>query len=290
MPNSVVPRAGYRSVGGQLVGATVAGARHARVELLRRSSGGVIPWQFRQPAATLFWFRSGFRRFRLDIDGRGIEAGMSAANTLCYFPAQVPIDGEFVVDPLCDYAVVFLDPELATARGMPAPDRPFVGFTHERLICGLRDLTREAARPDSVFELYAEGWALSSMAHLVRLTGGLAGNASDRGTGLPAASLRRVEDYVRSRLSERLTVDVLADVAGFSRRHFARAFKQSVGQTPLRYVHEMRINAAKRRLAAGERSITSIAADSGFSHSQHFSTAFRLATGATPSDYRRDCH
>src|ERR1700754_3733454 len=104
-PNDVVAPAGYRCVGGQLVSATVAGARHTRVELLRRSSGGVIPWRFRQPAAALFWFRSGFRRFRLDIDGRSIEAGVSAGSALCFFLAQVPVDGEFVVDPLCDYAV-----------------------------------------------------------------------------------------------------------------------------------------------------------------------------------------
>ena len=78
-------------------------------------------------------------------------------------------------------------------------------------------------------------------------------------------------------------------MARFSRRHFTRAFKQSVGQTPLRYVHEMRINEAKRLLAAGKQSITLIAVDSGFSHVQHFSTAFRLATGATLSEYRRNC-
>jgi AraC family transcriptional regulator len=88
-------------------------------------------------------------------------------------------------------------------------------------------------------------------------------------------------------LAERLTVDELADAAGFSRRHFTRAFRRSVGQSPSSFVRDMRIEEAKRRLETGDQSITSIAVEFGFGHVQHFSTAFRLATGVAPSEYRR---
>lgn len=42
-----VARGSYRQVGGELVDATVAGARHARIELLSRRSRGAITWRFR---------------------------------------------------------------------------------------------------------------------------------------------------------------------------------------------------------------------------------------------------
>jgi AraC family transcriptional regulator len=68
-----------------------------------------------------------------------------------------------------------------------------------------------------------------------------------------------------------------------------RAFQESTGSSPHRYVLALRIEAAKRRLSDTDDSLTSIALSSGFSHSQHFSAAFRQATGMRPSDFRRQC-
>lgn len=285
MPDEDVAVNAHRRVGGRLIDSSVVHAGYTRVELLRRSSSGAISWQFRQPTLTLIWFRTGVREFRLDIDGRCFEETAAGVAGLCYFPAQVDIEGEFRVDALCDYTVVFVEPELVASHTVRLPDRPVLGISHGPLVRSLRDLSREALRADSVFGLYAEGWALQSLAHLARLGGG--GHRHQGPTpGLPASSLRRVEDFVRAHLAERLTVDDLAAAAGFSRRHFLRAFKQSVGQTPLRYVQELRLDEARRQLAAGRRPVTDIAADCGFSHVQHFSTAFRRATGLTPSQFR----
>jgi len=85
----------------------------------------------------------------------------------------------------------------------------------------------------------------------------------------------------------KVTIDELAGIAGFSQRHFIRAFQRSVGQTPLRYVRTLRLEEATRRIAQGESSITSIAIECGFSHVQHLSNSFRQATGMSPSQYRR---
>jgi AraC family transcriptional regulator len=285
-PNDIVPDAGDIGGAGQLVSTTLADARHARVELLL-SSGGPVSWRFRPSVASLLWVRSGLREGCLDVHGRGARAHVSATKSLFFYPAQARFDGEFVVDPVCDYSVVFLDPESTTAPGIRLPVEPMLGFAHEPLVRGLRDLREEAEREDGLFDLYAEGWATLAMAHLVRLAGRAPDGRSDRGSGLPVASLRRVEEHVRSRLAERLTVDELADAAGFSRRHFTRAFRRSVGLSPLSFVRDMRIEEAKRRLETGGWSIASIAVELGFGHPQHFSTAFRLATGLAPSEYRR---
>lgn len=282
-----VGRDGSRHVGGRLLNAAAVESEHARVEVLRRGSAGRISWQFEQPSPALFWFKSGVRSMRLHVNGSAYDALVAGSRRLCYFPSSVHIVGEFVVDPVVDYSAVFLDPSLAHRYGLQLPAQPLIGMTHASLEYGLHDLTRHTRQSDSAAELLVEGWALQSLAHLARLEVGVRRPCGESAPGLPAASLARVERYVRERLAEPFGVDQLAEVAGFSRRHFLRAFKQRSGQTPMRYVHSLRIDHAKLLLDESDRSITAIAAACGFSHAQHLSAAFRDATGMTPSEYRR---
>ena len=105
--------------------------------------------------------------------------------------------------------------------------------------------------------------------------------------GLPALKLQRIEEFVRANLGDTISLSDLSGVAGLSKRHFLRAFQESTGTSPHRYVLGMRIESAKRRLSETDESLTSIALSSGFSHSQHFSAAFRQATGQRPSVFRQ---
>src|ERR1700730_2567149 len=54
--------------------------------------------------------------------------------------------------------------------------------------------------------------------------------------GLPPRALQRVRQYVDAHLNEKIRIHSLANVAGLSIYHFARAFKQSEGLTPHDYV------------------------------------------------------
>jgi AraC family transcriptional regulator len=174
-------------------------------------------------------------------------------------------------------------------RLSPELGRPLVASSNEALRHGLGELGREAAAPDDVFDLFAEGWAMQAMAHLSRLAGGHHSSREISRGGLAAANLRRVQDYVHSNLAATITLVELSRVAGLSRRHFLRAFRESTGDTPLGYVRALRIEEAKRRLSQGSQSITEVALDCGFSHAQHFATTFRTATGLAPSAFRRVC-
>src|SRR5262245_25378858 len=50
--------------------------------------------------------------------------------------------------------------------------------------------------------------------------------------GIAPGALRRVNEYIDAHFTEKIQTEDLAKVAGLSARHFARAFKQSTGQTP----------------------------------------------------------
>jgi len=105
--------------------------------------------------------------------------------------------------------------------------------------------------------------------------------------GLDRRRLFRVVDYIEANLEGDLTIDRMASIACLSRYHFARAFKQAVGQSPHRYVSAKRLERAKTLLIQGDRSLVAIAHALRFSCQANFTRAFRQAVGLTPGQYRQ---
>ena len=110
-------------------------------------------------------------------------------------------------------------------------------------------------------------------------------NAVRRREAITTADLLRVTDFVDANIGRALRLVDLADVAGMSQFYFARAFKAAMNETPMRYVLERRIVAAKVALG-GAKAIAVVALDAGFSSQSHFTTSFRLVTGVTPATWR----
>ena len=105
--------------------------------------------------------------------------------------------------------------------------------------------------------------------------------------GLPPGALRRVREYMEERLAEKIELSDLAKIAGLSGCHFSRAFKQSVGTPPHRYLVMRRIAAAAELIRTTNRSMTDIALEVGFSDQSHFTRSFSAVTGETPCALRR---
>jgi AraC family transcriptional regulator len=106
--------------------------------------------------------------------------------------------------------------------------------------------------------------------------------------GLSSYTLRQVLAYIRSHLSEDLSLIDLAQVSGMSPYYFLRLFKQSMHVTPRQYIIQMRIDLAKELLRSGELSIADIALQCGFTNQSHFTNVFRQITKTTPKTYQRD--
>src|SRR5262249_3590845 len=99
--------------------------------------------------------------------------------------------------------------------------------------------------------------------------------------------LFRVLDHIDRHLEGDLSLDGMASIASLSRFHFARAFKQAVGQSPLRYVAAKRLERAKALLIEDEAPLVQIALTLRFSSQANFTRAFRQLTGLAPGRYRR---
>lgn len=105
--------------------------------------------------------------------------------------------------------------------------------------------------------------------------------------GMAPGALRRVLDSIEARLAESIDLSGLARLARLSECHFSRAFKQSVGMPPHRYVMSRRVSVASAMLRQTDRPLTEIALDVGFSDHSHFTRMFARLTGQTPSAFRR---
>jgi AraC-like DNA-binding protein len=105
--------------------------------------------------------------------------------------------------------------------------------------------------------------------------------------GLTPRALRRVRNHIDAHLTENITLEALAEIAGLSRCHFARAFKQSVGTAPHAYLLQRRLESAERLLNETDLPLCQVALDSGFSDQSHFSSCFRRHFGESPRSFRR---
>lgn len=95
------------------------------------------------------------------------------------------------------------------------------------------------------------------------------------------AVARILNDY-----GEELSVEALAAELAMSPRHFERCFKQTLGQTPKRFLIDVRIGAAREMLERSSLSVTEIALRVGFKNPSHFSDTFQRLVGQAPSAFR----
>jgi AraC family transcriptional regulator len=104
--------------------------------------------------------------------------------------------------------------------------------------------------------------------------------------GLPPRVLQRVREHVETNLEGAISLHDLAATAGLSTSHFARAFKQSEGTSPHKYIMNRRLQQALQLLVETELRLSEIASATGFADQSHFSRQFRKYVGVTPSSYR----
>jgi len=95
-------------------------------------------------------------------------------------------------------------------------------------------------------------------------------------------------ELARSYLYERVRANVslteLATLCGLPPRTLVRAFTRRVGMPPHAFQVQLRVNAAKRLLAAGEPA-GRVAPALGFTDQSHLTRHFRRAVGVTPAAY-----
>jgi transcriptional regulator GlxA family with amidase domain len=96
----------------------------------------------------------------------------------------------------------------------------------------------------------------------------------------------QAQEFIEQYYFQKITVESLAEMLFLTRRTFERRFKKCTTCTPIEYLQKVRIEASKKALEAGRKSVDEIMADAGYFDSQTFRELFKKITGLTPVVYK----
>jgi AraC-like DNA-binding protein len=97
-------------------------------------------------------------------------------------------------------------------------------------------------------------------------------------------ALKRVRDYLHTYAAENVSLATLAALSDLSPFQLCRAFRATYGMPPHHYLIRVRIDHARRLLAAGQPP-AQVAATTGFADQSHFGRHFKRLIGVTPGAY-----
>jgi AraC family transcriptional regulator len=103
---------------------------------------------------------------------------------------------------------------------------------------------------------------------------------------LSPMGVKRVAEFVESHLGAPIRLSDLARVSGASAFHFCRAFRNSTGESPYRFVVRRRIERARHMLSSTDSTLEAIARACGFKTVASFCKTFARVSGETPKRCR----
>ncbi|HST20287.1 MAG TPA: AraC family transcriptional regulator [Blastocatellia bacterium] len=134
--------------------------------------------------------------------------------------------------------------------------------------------------------LYLDSLAVSVAARLVRCHSSISVESEKSNGRLLGRRLKDVLSYIEDNLSQNLSLDDIAGVAGLSVSHFKGLFRESVGLPVHQYVIRRRVERAKSLLGEGKLPISQIALETGFAHQSHLAHHMRRLLGVSPRTLR----
>ena len=96
----------------------------------------------------------------------------------------------------------------------------------------------------------------------------------------------RVQEFIETNYQEKITVDDLCEKFGIGRRTFERRFKKATNNTVLEYLQRVKIEAAKKELETGRKTVSEVMYDVGYTDTKAFRDVFKKVTSMSPVDYR----
>ncbi len=161
---------------------------------------------------------------------------------------------------------------------------PFTNASDPFVAALVGELVRAHDAHGQLDRAYCETMSHALASYLVRRYGHPA--AQLRVWKLAPWRVRRIAEYVDANLGCEIAIADLARLVGVSAGHLHRAFRATLGMTPLSYIHAKRIQRAVAILAGENASIADVALRVGYLSAGHFSRTFRRHTGVHPSKFR----
>ncbi len=180
---------------------------------------------------------------------------------------------------LMQQAMTALSPSTSLVPFFPAPVIADIALVRQ-----FRQLHRASEQGVSVLE--RESRMLWFMAQLIHQYGELRSPMPPSGND-PCA-FRQVLTYLHEHSDQPVGLNDLAIVAKLSPLQILRLFNKTLGLPPHRYLIQIRVEHAKRQIAAG-LPLSAVAVRVGFADQSHLNRHFKRLVGVTPGQYQRGC-
>ena len=96
----------------------------------------------------------------------------------------------------------------------------------------------------------------------------------------------KAQEFIEQNFQDKLMVDELCEEMAISRRTFERRFKKATANTVVEYMQRVKVEAAKKELEKGRKTVSEAMYQVGYSDPKAFRDVFRKVVGMSPVDYR----
>ena len=192
-----------------------------------------------------------------------------------------------------------LDQACAESSAGRVDDLTFAAGRQDPVLANLMHaLTPVLQRPQEACRLFVDQvgaaittWLLAQYAGLRGTTPSVAESLA-QGAGQRAPALSRwqestAKEMLLSRLDGEISIAEVAGACNLSRAYFTRAFRQTTGETPHRWLLAQRVERACRLLSGSQLTLADIASACGFADQSHLTRVFSHRVGMPPGKWRR---
>ena len=97
----------------------------------------------------------------------------------------------------------------------------------------------------------------------------------------------KVQDYIESHFEDKFNVEELSCHHAAARRTLERRFKKATGNSIIEYVQRVRMEAAKKHLEKGQKTVSEVMYEVGYNDAKAFREVFKKYSGIGPMTYRK---
>ena len=189
-----------------------------------------------------------------------------------YYLPETSDHWEFLYLSFCGYDLVWLASEIRRLSGV---------VSSRYCTNGIVDAAKNIV--DQVIDGELTPYTASSLAYdfMMKL---LAESERQSSRGLELHQV--MHNYCLKNIERHPGIEELAGVAGYSRGHFCRKFREEIGCNPHEFVVDLKMRYALRKLQIENITIKEVAAACGFDDPSYFCKVFRKHYGVTPALFR----
>lgn len=226
--------------------------------------------------------RSGRGRLEFRTEGKLFKNEAAVRSLVAFIPSGMDTSWEM---PHNSQSITLLLPHGRLAAFAGGPLAPVLPSRHPRLAWLSTLIEREMRAPGPGAALLIDSLLRAVALGLLAVDAPVP-VAPQRAERLNAATLARVQDFLAAQIGQAVTLDAVAAVAGMPSARFARAFRETTGQTLYRFTMAQRVALARDLLRDGGQSLTAVAQACGFASLSSFNASFTRAVGLGPGAYR----